>query len=292
MSTVLQFLETIFAPLILLFTVSNLAVMGLRAKMPEVITVFKNKKSLALIFVWGWVLGPALGYLITMVLPLAEPYVIVVLLCSLAPCAPFLPPMVEKARGDISFAGALVPLVAVGTVVFMPLIAPLLIKGLTVSAGALVKPLFLTLLLPLVIGAATRHYAETVATKIIPAVRGFALLTTLGMIVSCIVLYGPEMLDTAGSFALLSMTIFMVVMGLITYRFGFGLKQIQRSVMSLGMLTRNFAAVLAAVLVFPNLDPLVVTMIVMWVLWSIVLSAIAARIFGKQAGETVAGNAT
>ena len=230
------------------------------------------------------------AYLITWVLPLAEPYVIVVLLCSLAPCAPFLPPMVEKARGDVSFAGAFVPLVAVGTVVFMPLIAPLLIKGVTISTVALAEPLFLTLLVPLIIGAAIRHYAGTAATKIFPAARGFALLTTLGMIVSCVALYGPEMLATAGSFALLSMTIFMVVMGLITYRFGFGLKQNQRSVMALGMLTRNFAAVLIAVLTVPDLDPLVITMIVMWVLWSIVLSAVAARIFGKQAGETVAGN--
>ena len=290
MSEVIQFLETTFSPLILIFTVANLFVMGIQAKMPEVIAALKSKKSIALILVWGWVLGPALAYLITMVLPLAEPYVLVVLLCSLAPCAPFLPPMVEKARGDISFAGAFVPLVAVGTVVFMPLIAPMLIKGLTVSAVALAKPLFLTLLVPLVIGAAIRHFAETGATKIFPAAKGFALLTTVLMIVSCLVLYGPEMLDTVGSFALLSMTIFMVVMGLITYRFGFGLKQDQRSVMALGMGTRNFAAVFAAVLVFPDLDPLVVTMIVMWVLWSIVLSAIAARIFGKQAGETIAGH--
>jgi hypothetical protein len=48
------------------------------------------------------------------------------------------------------------------------------------------------------------------------------------------------------AFALLSMTLFMVGMGLITYRFGFGMKQNQRSVMALGMGTRNIAAVLAA----------------------------------------------
>ena len=287
MSQIVQFLESTFSPLILIFTVANLFVMGIQAKMPEVIAALKNKKSLALIFVWGWVVGPVLGYLITWVLPLAEPYVIVVLLCSLAPCAPFLPPMVEKARGDVNFAGAFVPLVAVGTVVFMPLIAPLLIKGVEVSALALAKPLLLTLLVPLVIGAAIRFYAGTVATKIFPAVKGFAMLTTLGMIVSCLVLYGPEMLATAGSLALLAMTIFMVVMGLITYRFGFGLKESQRSVMALGMGTRNFAAVFAAVLTVPDLDPLAITMIVMWVLWSIVLSAIAARIFGKWAGKTV-----
>jgi BASS family bile acid:Na+ symporter len=290
MSEIMQFLEAIFSPLILLFTVANLFVMGIQAKLPEVIAALKNKKSLALIFVWGWVLGPAFGYLITLVLPLPEPYVIVVLLCSLAPCAPFLPPMVEKAHGDVSFAGAFVPLVAVGTVVFMPLIAPLLIKGLAINTVALAKPLFLTLLVPLIIGAAIRHYAGTAATKIFPAAKGFAMLTTLGMLVSCLALYGPEMLATAGSFALLSMTIFMVGMGLITYRFGFGLKQNQRSVMALGMLSRNFAAVLVAVLTVPDLDPLVITMIVMWVLWSIVLAAVAARIFGKQAVKIAEGD--
>ena len=290
MSAVMQFLESIFTPVVLLFTVSNLAVMGLQSKMPEVVAVFKDKKVLALIFVWGWVLGPALGLLIAWVLPLAEPYVICVLLASLAPCTPFLPPMVEKARGDISFAGAFVPLVAVGTVVFMPWMAPLLIKGVTISAGALAKPLFLTILLPLVIGAATRHYAGTVATKIFPAVRAFALLITLLMTVTLLVLYWRAMLATAGSFALLSMTLFMVGMGLITYRFGFGLKQNQRSVMALGMLTRNGGPVLIAALTIPNADPRILTMIVMWFLWAIVLSAIGARIFGKLAGETVAGD--
>ena len=291
MSEIMQFLEGTFKPLVLVFTVLNLATMGLQARMPEVVAVFKNKKVLSLIFVWGWVLGPALGLLIAWVLPLAEPYVICVLIASLASCGPFLPPMVEKARGDVNFAGAFIPLVAAGTVVLMPLIAPLLIKGVTISAGALAKPLFVTLLVPLIIGAATRHYAETVATKILPAIRGFAKLSTLLLVVVCFVVYGRSMLDTAGSLALLSMTIFMVAKGLITYRFGFGLKQNQRSVMSLGMLTPNGAAMFVAILAIPDADPRIFTMAVMWTVWSIALAAIAARIFAKQAGESVAHHA-
>lgn len=125
--------------------------MGLQVKVPDVMIALRNKKSVFLIFVWGWMLGPALGYLITILLPLAEPYIIVVLLASLAPCAPFLQQMVGKARGDMGFAGALIPLVAIGTVVLMPLMAPLLIKELTISTLALVKPLLLTILLPLLI---------------------------------------------------------------------------------------------------------------------------------------------
>jgi len=291
MNALMQFLQSTFGPLVFLFTVSNLAAMGLQVRMPEVIVALRNKKSLALIFVWGWVLGPAVGLLISKVLPLAEPYVVVVLLASLAPCAPFLQQMVGKARGDMGFAGALIPLVAVGTVVLMPLMAPLLIKGVTISTWSLAKPLLLTILLPLLIGATIRHNADTAATKVFPMVKGLALLSTLLTIVWCLVIYGRGMLNTAGSFALLSMTLFMVGMGLITYRFGFGMKQNQRSVMALGMGTRNVAAVLAAALAIPNADERIVVMTIMWTLWSVVLAAIGAQIFARLAGKTVEGSA-
>jgi len=291
MNAVMQFLQATFGPLVFLFTVSNLAAMGLQVKVPDVLVALRNKKSLAQIFVWGWVVGPAFGTLITRVLPLAEPYVVVVLLASLAPCAPFLQQMVGKARGDMGFAGALIPLVAVGTVVLMPLMAPLLIKGLTISAWALAKPLLLTILLPLIVGAAIRHNAETTAIKIFPAVKRIAVLSTLATIVWCLLLYGRGMLNTAGELALLSMTLFMVGMGLLPYLFGFGLKQNQRSVMALGMGTRNVAAVLAAALAIPDADPRIVVMVVMWTLWSVVLAAIAAKIFVKLAGKTAVGAA-
>lgn len=278
----MHFLENVINPLVLIFTVSNLAAMGLQVKMPDVMAAFQNKKNLLLIFVWGWVLGPAFGLLITKILPLDEPYVIVVLLTSLAPCAPFLQQMVGKANGDVGFAGALIPLVAVGTVVFMPLMAPYMITGLTISAWALAKPLLLTILLPLVIGAAIRHYADQGASKIFPAVKGLALISTLLTIIACLVLYGKSMLNTAGEFALLSMTIFMVGIAIITYLFGFGMKQNQRSVMALGMGTRNIAAVFAAALAIPDADPRIMVMVIMWTLWSVVLAAIAARIFLKH----------
>lgn len=289
MDSAVQFLQATFSPLVLIFTVSNLAAMGLQVKVPDVVVALRNKKSLALIFMWGWVLGPSLGYVIAKILPLAEPYVVVVLLTSLAPCAPFLQQMVGKARGDMAFAGALIPLVAIGTVVLMPVMAPLLIKGVTISTWSLAKPLLVTILLPLLIGAAIRYYAETGAAKIFPAVKAIAQLSTLATIVWCLLIYGRGMLNTAGELALGSMTLFMVGMALITYRFGFGMKQNQRSVMALGMGTRNVAAVLAAALAIPNADPRIVVMVIMWTLWSVVLAAIAAALFAKRASGVTVG---
>ena len=291
MDAVMQFLETTFGPLVFVFTVSNLAAMGLQVRLPEVVVASRNKTAMALIFVWGWVVGPAFAYLITSVLPLAEPYVVVVFLASLAPVAPFLQQMVGKARGDMGFAGALVPLVMVGTVVLMPVMAPMLIKGVAISTSSLAKPLLLTILLPLIVGATLRHFADKGATRIFPAVKGLALLSTVLTIVWCLVIYGQGMLNTAGELALLAMTLFMIGMGVITYYVGFGMKQNQRSVMALGMGTRNIAAVLAAALAIPNGDPRIVVMTVMWTLWSVVLAAIGAKIFAKQAGTAVEGGA-
>jgi bile acid:Na+ symporter, BASS family len=290
MDSIMQFLATSFAPLVLIFTVTNLGAMGLQVEMSKVFGFVKQPKILILIFVWGWILGPVIGYLITAFIPLAEPYVLVILLTSLAPSAPFLQQMVVKAKGDMPYAGAMIPIVTVGTVILMPIIAPFLIPGLTISAWALAKPLLLTILIPLIIGAAIRFYAENFALKIFPFVKKIAMLSTLLTILWCIIIYGEAMVDTAGSYALLSMTIFMVVIGWINYRFGFGLKQNQRSVMSLGMGTRNIAAVLAAALAIPNADPRIVTMVIMWTLWSFVLATMAAKFFAKKADKVLVTN--
>ena len=290
MSEIMQFLEATFKPLVLVFTVVNLFNLGLQVKLPDLIAGLKNKKAIALIFVWGWVVGPALAYLIAWVLALDEPYVIGLLLSSLAPVTAFLPLMVEKARGDMSFAGVLVPVAMVGIVIFMPLLTPLMVKGVTIDAWSIAKPLLLTVFLPLVIGAAIRHFATIAATKILPAVIVIAKITTVAVGVCAVVVFARPMLDTVGSRALLSVILFMVVIALISYLVGFGLKQSQRSVMSLGMLTRNSGPALIAALEIPNRDTHIITLIVLLNVGGFVLAPIAARIFGKLAGETVAGD--
>jgi BASS family bile acid:Na+ symporter len=287
MSEIMQFIEATFKPGVLVFVLANMVTLGLQAKMGNVVETFKNKKAMALIVVWGFVFGPALAYLITVVFPLAEPYVLAILISSVAPMAPFFPLAVEKARGDVSFANAFVPVVIVGTVVVMPLIGPLVIEGLTVSPVALAGRLFLTLLLPLAIGAVVRHYAETVVTRIFPTVNVITKIITLVMITECVVIYGPPVVKMFGSFAFLAATVFMLVMVVVTYKFGFGLKQNQRSVMALGMLQRNMGGILVVLFAIPDMDPVVIAFVIMWGVWSLPLSVIAARIFAKQAGKTV-----
>jgi len=283
MNEIIQFFQPWFQPVVMVFTITSLLSMGLQINIPQVLKKLSNPKSLILIFLWGWVLGPVLSFLIVKIIPLAEPYVIVMYIASLAPCAPFLAPMIGKARGDVAFAGAFIPLTVVGTVVFLPLVAPMLIKGISINAMALAKPLIITMLVPLFIGAIIKTYAEKVADKIFKPVKKLAGLSTLLTIILCFLLYWELMISTAGSFALLSMTIFMVVIASIAYFFGFGLKQNERSVMSLGIGTRNIAAVLIGVLAIPNGDPKMLAMTIIWTLWSFILAFIYARILVKRA---------
>jgi len=287
MNEIIQFCQPIFQPLVLVFTISNLLVMGLQVNLGKMFGIAANPKFLGLTLGLGWVIGPAIAFLITLLLPLDNMYVIVLFIGSLAPCAPFLPPLLPKAKGDIVFAGAFIPVAAIGTSILMPLIAPMLVKGIDLSIMSLLKPLALSVLLPLIVGALIKTYASNVADKMFNPVKKLAGLSTLLTIIFCFILYSGQMWATAGSMAMLSITIFSFAMGAIAYYSGFGLKRSEKVVLSLGIGTRNIAAVLIGVLTIPNVEPNMVAMVIIWTLWTIILSYIIAPIMGKKAVSEV-----
>ncbi len=227
---------------VVVFTVANLMAGGLECDLKEALKWLRSAKLLVPSLFWGWVAGPALAWLIILVLPLSEGHAAGLMLTSLAPIAPFLPLAAMKARGDMTFTGAYILLGTVVTVVLMPVMAPLLIKGLTLSTWPLAKPLIILVLIPLLIGIAIRAYKPKVAEKIFPWIKktgGIFLLLCLG---TCLWIYGDDMLDTVGSFAPGAWVIFMVVMAVVPYLIGFGLQQNQRSVVALGQSSRNISA--------------------------------------------------
>jgi BASS family bile acid:Na+ symporter len=276
-------IETVFSIVVIIFTVSNLAAMGLELKLTEALKTLRSARAIGLILLWGWVVGPALAWLITKVLPLAEAHAAGLLLISLAPTAPFFPLMVGRARGDMSFAAAFMMLTTIGTVVLLPLMAPVLIQGLTVDTWSLAKPLLIMVLLPMLIGGAIRVFAPTVAEKLFPVVKkigGISLLITLAL---TLYLYGREMLGAVGSFAPGAQVLFFVLITALSYNIGFGLKQPQRSAMALGMCTRNIAAVFAAFFGITNPPEGMFVMIVLVVPLAALVAIVAARIFARQA---------
>lgn len=282
-------IESLFSLVVVIFTVANLAAMGLELNVREAFKALRNAKFVVLVVVWSWVVGPAFAWLITRILPLAEPYAMGLLLAGPAPCAPFYPLVVRKAKGNVAFAAALLLLTAVGTVAMMPLMLPLMIKGLTVSAWAIAKPLLTLVLTPLMIGIAIRVYGPKAADKLFPVVKKIGGLFTLLVLIFVLVLYGGKMLDSMGSFATGAQVLFLGGMALVSYLVGLGLKQDQRSIMALGMGTRNIAAVFAVLMAIPSPDARLVVMVVLVVPLSAIVAFVAAALFAARAGQPASG---
>jgi predicted Na+-dependent transporter len=144
-------------------------------------------------------------------------------------------------------------------------------------------------LVPLLIGLAIKVYRAPVADKLLPVVKKIGTLFLLITAVLTFVLYGREMLSALGSFAVGTQLLLFALLTSLSYRFGFGLKQGQRSAMALGMCTRNIAAVFVAYFGITNPDPGVFVMIVLVVPLALIVALIAARVFAKQADSIAEG---
>jgi BASS family bile acid:Na+ symporter len=275
-------LQVVFNIVVVVFTVTNLAAMGLELNLREALRTLRSARAIALILVWGWVVAPALAWLIIRIIPLMESHAAGLLLISLAPTAPFFPLMVRKARGDMSFAAAFMLLTTIGTVLFLPLLAPLLIKGLTVDAWSLAKPLLVMVLLPLLIGGVIRVFAPNAAEKLFPVARKIGGTFLLICLVLALVLYGRDMLGAVGSFAPGALVLFLLAITTISYKIGFGLEQQQRSSMALGMCTRNTAAVFAGYFGITNPPSGLLVMIVLVVPLAPIVAMAAAHMFARQ----------
>ena len=277
---------------VVVFTVSGLMAGGLQCDLREALKWLRSPKLLMPCLLWSWVAGPALAWLLSQVLPLSPGHVAGLMLCSLAPIAPFLPLAAMRARGDMTFSAAYVLLGTVLTVVLMPLMAPLLIKGLTLNTWALAKPLILLVLIPLLIGVALKFYKPTVAAKIFPWVKKTSGVWLLLCLATTLWIYGKQMLSTVGSFAPGAWVIFMVVMAVLPYLIGFGLKQNQRSVMALGQSSRNISAGFVAFFGITNAPEGMFLMVLLVVPLHVLIALLAAPpIFAKLAGKTAPAGA-
>ena len=280
--------QDIFGIVAILYCVANLGSMGLELNLTETMNALRSPRLVILTLVWSWIIGPLLAILIIQILPLSEAHGAGLLLFSLAPTAPMLPILIRKAKADMDISAAMMPLAVVGTVILMPLIAPLLIPGISVSSLALAKQLILTVLLPLVAGVLIRVYASRVADKIFPYFKKLGSLTTLALLAFTIIMYGRELLNALGSFAVAAQVLFILVTAFGAYIIGFGMKQAQRSALALGVCSRNGGAMFVAFTTFTVQDPNVLVMLLLAGPVPVMVWLILSRYFASRADKVLA----
>ena len=276
-------LETLAQLSVLVFVISSMLSMGLSLTINQIVEPLKNTRLVILALAANFVLVPLVAYLITIVMPLDDSVRIGLILLSTAAGAPFLPKLVEVAKGNIAFSVGLMVLLMVVTIVYLPLVLPLLLGDVEVNPWDIARSLIVMMLIPLAIGLFIRaRYAESAAkmqpTFAMAANIGILLLAVLGLVLNF-----DSMIALVGSWGILAAAIFIILALAIGYLLGGSDPKI-RSVSGLGSGQRNIAA--ALVVAGQNFDADVITYLMVVAVIGFVLLFPAAGELGKRAKTT------
>ncbi len=230
---------------LVIFMAGNLLGMGLEVALNEARGALRNIRFLSLTVVWSFVLCPAFAYLLAKIIPMPPQFGVGLILLGMAPCAPFLPKAAKIAEADLAYVVAFMLITSIGTVVFMPLAIPVILPGFSTSAWLIAKPLILFIAIPLAIGIAIRALAASFALKVRPGIGTFTDLDTAVMLLILLWMYGRDYLTAVGSYAIGAQILFYSVVAVGAYSLHWGLGESQRSVLALGLLTRNIGAAVA-----------------------------------------------
>ncbi|MGE5532138.1 MAG: bile acid:sodium symporter family protein [Bacteroidota bacterium] len=284
-------LQKIMAITIIIFMVGNLLEVGLRLRVPEAVAALRNVRFLVISLLWCFALGPALAVLFTKLIPLTQPYALGLVLLGMAPCSPAIPVMMKKSGGSLPYMSAFMLVAYTGTVVLMPFMVPLLVKGFTADPWAIAKPLVFFIATPLVIGAVIRRVAETGADRAAPIVNKVTGLNTLILCAILLWLYRGELVSAVGTYAIATQILYYAVLGAGSYLLGFGLSYDQKAPMTLGICTRNVGPALATLMGVADAPQGATTMCILAIFLGAILSGFAAAALLKRFGSPSGGTA-
>lgn len=277
-----EILQIVLKVSIILFMVGSLFDMGLQVELQEALKGLRNIRFVALTLLWGFVLCPALGYGLISFIPMDPSYGVGLLLLAMAPCAPYLPLVVEKSRADMGYAATLMLLTAVGTVVCMPVAVPLLVEGLTASAWTIAKPLLFFILVPLAAGMAVHIASRPFSAKLHPFVKTTTSIATPVLLVVMFIIYGKDFISAIGSYTILMQVLFLSISAIGAWFLGFGLAPNQKSVVVLGLVSRNIGPAVAPLFAATLIDQRAVISVLLGLPVSVLFAFAVAIWFGRR----------
>jgi BASS family bile acid:Na+ symporter len=198
-----EVLEVLAKLSVLVFVISSMFSMGLSLTMTQIIEPLKNTRLVILELVANFILIPAIAYGITRIIPLDESIQTGLILLATAAGAPFLPKLVEIAKGNIAFSVGLMVLLMVVNIIYLPLFLPLLLSGVEVKPWDIAQSLIIMMLIPLAIGLFIKARYGDAAVKIQPTFASASSIAILVLVVLGVVLNFNAMIDLVGSLGIL-----------------------------------------------------------------------------------------
>jgi predicted Na+-dependent transporter len=257
--------------------------MGLGLSLSQILESLRSTRLICSALVANFVLVPMLAYFITRAIALDQPLAIGILLLGTGAGAPFLPKLIEFTKGDLSFAVGLMFLLMTVTIVYMPIVLPILLPTAHVGVWAIAKPLVTVMLIPLSIGLVVRTRKEAFAMCFEPYLRQASTLALALTIILILAANYHKAVSVIGFKAILAGAVLLLV----SLGFGFvlgGGSADTRNVLGFATAQRDIsAAFVVAVKNFP--DPDVVVMLIVVALLGVCIQIPIALALGRRAGK-------
>jgi predicted Na+-dependent transporter len=265
----------------LVFIITSMAGMGFSLTIPQIVAPLRNPRLVLLSLAANFVLVPILVLAIASVLPLSEGLRIGLILTGMAAGAPFLPKLVQVAKGDLAFTAGLMVLLMVVTVAFLPLVLPFVLAGVQVDPWEIAKSLVFLMLVPLGIALFIRARYEEVAKSLLPTMTLATNLSLVVLFIGYFVPYFSEIVGVIGAGGILGALLLIVGAVIVGYLLG-GPGPGTRKVLALGTGCRNLAAAFAVATSNFSSDPDVLVEILVVSLLGLVLLMVIAKYLGKR----------
>jgi len=275
----IEYLQRIADFSVLAFVVSSMLAMGMSQRFEDVIAPLRKPGPVILALVVNFALAPLLTVTLAHLIPLQPAHAIGLLILGGAAGAPFLPKLAEVSGGSVAYSVALMMLLMIGTIVFMPLALPYIVPGLAADPLSIAKPLLILMLLPLAIGFGLARVGAPWVTQLLDFVRKLSNLAFVLLVVLMVGLNLKTMAATFGSFAIGTYALFVVALVATGYLLG-GTDNATRGVFALGAGNRNIAAALVVATSSFD-DPAITVMLIIASVVGMVLLLTAAHIFQK-----------
>jgi predicted Na+-dependent transporter len=234
----LQTLQNLFT---LTFVVTSMLSMGLSLTVAQIVQPLRNRRLVTLALAANFVFAPAVAFALAHLIPVSQDVRIGLLLMGTAAGAPFLPKLAQIAKANVAFAVGLMTMLMLVTIAYLPLVLPLLLPGVQVSAGRIALSLVVTMLVPLVVGLFIKARYAGAAQSLQPVMAQISSVSLALLLVLMLALNFKNVLALFGTGAIIATLLFLVICLLGGYVLG-GPGLDTKQVLSLGTGQRNLSA--------------------------------------------------
>jgi len=239
----MQTLNLLFNLSVVIFVISTMLSMGLALQVSQIVEPLKRPLLLGVVLTTNFILVPLATLAIVTLLPVDTGTEEALMLLALSAGAPFIPKLVEIAKGDTALATAVMLLLMVATVFILPFALPLFIgTEVAVDSLAIAKSLVVMMIIPLLIGLVIKAKYDTFASTWQGRMVKLSNILLLVIIILLTLINAKDIIGIFG-YTLVAILLFQISALAIGYAMG-GEHHYKRVVSSLSAGQRNVSAAL------------------------------------------------